>query len=125
MHQVKSRSFLDTTTTIILSSDLSHPKQAGSFNDALVKVPVEKYPIVNPGSVTKAIAIIFALGRKVFFSKADVGAAYKLLAVQIAQRQWQCYKYGFTLFMVRHPPADQATRNTNIPLFPGPLPPFR
>ena len=80
-------------------SDLSQPRSGGSFNDALSKKPVEDWPMVNPGRVEDAIAIIIDNGRGAVFCKIDVSSAYKLIAIQKEQRKFQVYRFGNALFI--------------------------
>ena len=80
-------------------SDLSQPRSGGSFNDALSKDPVHQWPMVNPGTVQAAVALILD-STNAWMTKADVRSAYKNIAVQKRQRIFQTYKIGRAFFQV-------------------------
>ena len=79
-------------------SDLSQPRSGGSFNDAQSTKPVTDWPMVNPGSIQAAVALILD-NHPAWAAKADVSDAYKAIPVQIEQRKYQVYKIGKALFM--------------------------
>ena len=80
-------------------SDLSQPRTGGAFNDALSKIPVKTWPMINPGTVQNAVVLILQHGRGCKFTKCDVSSAYKLITVAKEQRRFQVYKFGDALFM--------------------------
>ena len=59
-------------------SDLSQPRSGGSFNDALSTKPVDDWPMIDPGRVEDAVALIIDNGRGAVFCKIDVSSAYKV-----------------------------------------------
>ena len=79
-------------------SDLSQPRTGGSFNDALSRKPVKQWPMVDPGTVQKAVLLILQHGKGCKFTKCDVSSAYKLITVAMKQRRFQVYRFGDTLF---------------------------
>ena len=80
-------------------SDLSQPRTGGSFNDALSTKPVDDWPMIDPGRVEDAVALIIDNGRGAVFCKIDVSSAYKLIAIQKEQRKFQVYRFGNALFV--------------------------
>ena len=78
-------------------SDLSQPRSGGSFNDALSRKPVLDWPLRDPGTVEAAVVLILN-NSQAFFCKADIKAAYKMVAVQKRQRRFQVYRFGNALF---------------------------
>ena len=80
-------------------SDLSQPRTGGSFNDALSKEPVIRWPMVDPGTVQKAVLLILRHGKGCKFTKCDVSNAYKLITVAKDQRRFQAYRFGNALFV--------------------------
>ena len=78
-------------------SDLSQPRTGGSFNDALSKDPVHRWPMTDPGTVQAAVALILD-NVNAWMTKADVRSAYKNIAVQKRQRIFQTYKIGRAFF---------------------------
>ena len=78
-------------------SDLSQPRSGGSFNDAISKDPVRKWPMRDPGTVQAAVCLILD-NEAAQMTKADVKSAYKNIAVSEAQRKWQVYRFGNALF---------------------------
>ena len=78
-------------------SDLSQPRSGGSFNDALSREPVRKWPMREPGTVQAAVCLILD-NVSAKMTKADVKSAYKNIAVSEEQRKWQVYRFGNALF---------------------------